>query len=215
MSFDLHIHSLFSDGELLPSEIARRYAEKGFEAIAITDHADGSNMEFILKHLVKARDELQGHGVRVLIGIELTHLPPEYIPKLAVKAKKLGAEIVVVHGETLVEPVAKGTNLAGVSTPEVDILAHPGLINVEEAELARENGIFLELSARKGHSLANGHVARVAEEVKAELIVNTDSHAPEDIISPEDMLNVALASGLSNKYSKIITGVNPKRLIVD
>jgi len=45
--------------------------------------------------------------------------------------------------------------------------------------------------------------------------VNTDSHAPEDIISPEDMLNVALASGLSNKYSKIITGVNPKRLIVD
>ncbi len=215
MSFDMHLHSIFSDGELLPSEIARRYAEKGFEAIAITDHADGSNMEFILKHLLRAKGELQGHGIKVLIGIELTHLPPDLIPVLAVKAKKLGAEVVVVHGETIVEPVARGTNIAGVSTPEVDILSHPGLITVEEAELARENEIFLELSARKGHCLANGHVARVAEEVKAELLVNTDSHAPEDIILPENILNVALASGLSDKYSRIITGVNPKRLIVD
>ena len=40
--FDLHTHSLLSDGELLPSELARRYEEKGFRAIAITDHADVS-----------------------------------------------------------------------------------------------------------------------------------------------------------------------------
>jgi len=211
MSFDMHLHSIFSDGELLPSEIARRYAEKGFEAIAITDR----NMEFILKHLLRAKGELQGHDIKVLIGIELTHLPPDLIPRFAVKAKKLGAEVVVVHGETIVEPVARGTNSAGVSTPDVDILSHPGLITVEEAELAKENEIFLELSARKGHCLANGHVARVAEEVKAELLVNTDSHAPEDIILPENILNVALASGLSDKYSRIITAVNPRRLTVD
>ena len=41
---DLHMHSLFSDGELLPSEIARRAYVLGHEAIAITDHVDYSNI---------------------------------------------------------------------------------------------------------------------------------------------------------------------------
>ena len=54
-----------------------------------------------------------------------------------------GAEIVVVHGETIVEPVIKGTNWSAVNCPEVDILAHPGLITVEEVEIAKYNDIAL------------------------------------------------------------------------
>ena len=41
---DLHMHSLFSDGELLPSELARRALKLNHEAIAITDHVDYSNI---------------------------------------------------------------------------------------------------------------------------------------------------------------------------
>ena len=44
---DLHMHSLFSDGELLPSELARRALVLGHETIAITDHVDYSNIETI------------------------------------------------------------------------------------------------------------------------------------------------------------------------
>ena len=44
---DLHMHSLFSDGELLPSELARRALKLNHEAIAITDHVDWSNVETI------------------------------------------------------------------------------------------------------------------------------------------------------------------------
>ena len=41
---DLHTHSLFSDGALVPSEHVRRVEVLGYEAIAITDHADDSNI---------------------------------------------------------------------------------------------------------------------------------------------------------------------------
>ncbi len=213
MAYDLHVHSTFSDGELIPAEIARRYAEKGFKAVAITDHADSSNLEFILRSLQGIEKELEGHGIEVVPGIELTHLPPEKIPELAARAKKLGARIVVVHGESIAEPVARGTNAAAVVCEHVDILAHPGFITLEEAELAREHEVYLELTSRRGHCLTNGHVVRVAMETKAELIVCTDAHSPEDILAPEELINVALGSGMNRKYSEIITSVNPKRIL--
>ena len=46
---DLHTHSIFSDGELLPSELARRADVLGHKALAITDHVDASNIEVASK----------------------------------------------------------------------------------------------------------------------------------------------------------------------
>ncbi len=212
--FDLHIHSIFSDGELIPAEIARRYENFGYKAIAITDHIDNTNLEFVLSNLTKACDELNKHmEIEILVGIEITHVPPTLIEKTVKRAKKLGAELIIVHGETIVEPVAKGTNLTAVELPEVDILAHPGFITIEEAELARENDVYLELTSRRGHCLTNGHVAKVAKETGAELIVNTDAHSPEDILRPEELEKIPLGSGINKNDTRIITTVNPKRLI--
>lgn len=209
--YDFHMHSVFSDGELIPAELAQRCAALGFKSIAVTDHADSSNLELILKNLVKACEELsKSAAVEIIPGIELTHLPPKLISPLAKKAKKLGAKIVVVHGETIVEPVPRGTNAAAVAMPEVDILAHPGLITLEEAELAKENEIYLELSGRRGHCLTNGHVMRVAQEAKAMLLVNSDAHAPEDLLSSERILEIARGSGLSENLSKMVANANPK-----
>ena len=97
----------------------------------------------------------------------------------------------VVHGETIVEPVIEGTNWSAVNCPEVDILAHPGLITIEEVEVAKENGILLEISSRRGHSLGNGHVAKLAVEVGADMVLNTDTHKPGDLISYEMAYKVA------------------------
>jgi len=147
---DLHTHSIFSDGELIPAELARRAAAAGYRAIAITDHGDASNIDFIIPRMVQACGKLsRGFSIDVIPGIELTHIPPEYIHELAVESRRLGAKIIVVHGETIVEPVAPGTNRAALNAP-VDILAHPGLITEPEAKLAAKKGIFLEISARKG-----------------------------------------------------------------
>jgi len=194
---DLHTHSLFSDGELLPAELVRRAVVMGYRAVAVTDHADMSNLDFIVPRVVKACRLLsEAFPITAVGGVELTHCPPEAIAPLAEEARALGAQIVVVHGETVVEPVPPGTNRAAVRAA-VDILAHPGLISEEDAAMAAERGVCLELSARRGHSLTNGHVCRTARRVGATLIVNTDAHAPSDLITRETALTVARGAGLS------------------
>lgn len=149
----------------------------------------------------------------MICGVEITHAPLSSIDTLAKKSKKLGAEIVVVHGETIAEPVLKGTNLKAVQSENVDILAHPGLITIEEVELAKENGIYLEISGRKGHSLTNGHVANISKEVGANLLINTDTHTPDNLMSFENALKVAMGAGLSKKESEKALLESPKKLL--
>jgi histidinol phosphatase-like PHP family hydrolase len=180
---DLHTHSIFSDGVLVPSELVRRAEVLGIKAIGITDHADASNLDFIIPRIVAVAERLNRvNHIKTVPGIELTHIPPSQIGPLAEQARSLGAKIVVVHGETIAEPVVPGTNRAALSA-DIDILAHPGLISEEEAVMAAEKGILLEISARKGHSLTNGHVAKLAGKNGAELVLNTDAHEPSDLIT--------------------------------
>lgn len=201
---DLHTHSIFSDGELVPAEHLRRFEVLGYSAVAITDHGDCSNLDFIIPRLCRAAEELNRHsGTRLIPGIELTHVPPALISDTARRARQLGARIVVGHGETVAEPVAPGTNLAALMAG-VDILAHPGFITREEAELAARKGILLELSGRKGHCLTNGHVAGMARETGALLAVNADAHGPGDFLTREMAEKVARGAGLSlERYQQI------------
>lgn len=210
---DLHMHSLFSDGELLPSELARRAANLNHEVIAITDHVDYSNVEQI-PQIQKAIDDINANwNIKVVLGAEVTHVPTESIDGVAKKAKDLGAQIVVVHGETLNEPVIEGTNYAAVNSEYVDILGHPGLITYEEAQIAKENGIYLEISARSGHCLGNGHVANIATEVGNKLLVNTDTHSPDNLITFEKSYEIALGAGLSKKEAMAAIVDNPRELL--
>ena len=193
---DLHTHSLFSDGELIPSELVRRAEAVGYCAVAVTDHADSSTLDFIVPRIVRASHDLnESQPVKVVPGVELTHLPPSLIGPMVRKARELGALIVIVHGESIVEPVAAGTNRAGLDAGS-DILAHPGLITPEEAAMAAEKEIFLEISGRPGHSLTNGHVARMAMRTGARLVLNSDAHGPDDLMTEEFAEKVVEGAGL-------------------
>ncbi len=209
---DLHTHSTFSDGELIPSELVRRAVFHGYTAIAITDHVDFTNIEHILSCMKNIKSLEDDYDIRIFPGVELTHVPPGKMPKLVDMARKLGAEIVVVHGETTVEPVPEGTNHTAV-TLDIDILAHPGLITVEDAELARDNGICLEITSRNGHNRTNGHVVRIAKETGASLVVDTDTHAPHDLITDEVALKIAMGAGLDEKGARSATISQPLNLI--
>ncbi len=201
---DLHTHTFHSDGTLIPSELVRRAEEAGYEALAITDHVDASNAKDVVQKTAEVCSAL-GDAVKlkVVAGAEITHVPPPQIAELVERVREWGARIVLVHGETVAEPVAKGTNKAAL-TSRIDILAHPGLISEEEANLARERGICLELSARKGHCLANGHVAKMAFQTGAPLVLDTDAHDVGDLFSPNSWWQAALGAGLTRPEAETL-----------
>ncbi len=214
LRIDLHTHSLLSDGALLPSELLRRAMAMDYGALAITDHVDWTNVTAVVESLLRLREEqADDYALTFLVGVEITHVAPRQIAGLARRARALGADLVVVHGQTPVEPVAPGTNSAAVDCAEVDLLAHPGFLTLAEARRAAERGCAIEITARKGHSLTNGHVARVAMEAGADLVVDTDSHEPGDLITLDFAERVALGAGLPPELARAATVTTPQALV--
>ena len=210
---DFHMHTTMSDGELLPMELIRRAAASDHRAVALTDHTSFSTMESVIKSAARDCEKASAWGIEAIPGVELTHVPVRYMDEAVRKSRRAGAEIIVIHGETPVEPVEKGTNHEAVSNPDVDILAHPGMIEIDDVELARKNGVFLEISCRRGHSLANGHVAMLARDAKARLLVNTDAHAPEDLSSMAFANTVARGAGLLPEEVRAALVGSPEELL--
>ncbi|MDD1771226.1 MAG: histidinol phosphate phosphatase domain-containing protein, partial [Methanomassiliicoccales archaeon] len=188
---DLHCHTLLSDGELLPTELARRAMVMGHSAIAATDHASISNLDRLISEVKADAELVKEWDIDMLAGVEITHVPMRKLDEVVVAAKRRGAEIIVVHGETVTEPVEHGTNAVAVNNPDVDILAHPGFITLDEAQMAKDNDVILEITSRRGHNATNGHVASMALQVGAKMVVNTDTHAPSDLIDYDTAMKVA------------------------
>lgn len=213
MRAELHTHTLLSDGQLLPIELARRALVQGTKTLAFTDHGSLSNLERIIDEGRRDAELASEWGMKVLCGVEITHVPVRRMDEVVLRARKLGAEIVVIHGETISEPVEKGTNMAAVMNPEVDILAHPGFITLEEAQLARDNGVALEITSRGSHCKTNGHVASMARQAGARMVVNTDTHAPGDLIDMETARRIALAAGLSEEEADRALVDTPQEIV--
>lgn len=64
-SYDLHSHTLYSDGTLSPTELVERAAAKGVDVLALTDHdvTDG---------LAEARAAAGRIGIRLVPGVEIS-----------------------------------------------------------------------------------------------------------------------------------------------
>lgn len=196
---DLHTHSLLSDGELIPSELVIRAEKTGYKAIGITDHVDFSNYKDVVKSVLEFSKRFdKSFKIRVLPGVEVTYVPPPLIPEFVKEIRGLGIKLIIVHGETIAETVPEGTNLYALKS-DIDILAHPGLITRELVQIAKEKGICLEITSRKGHSLTNGNVAKLATEIGAKLVIDTDSHSPTNLITKEKAMKIGLGAGLSIK----------------
>jgi histidinol phosphatase-like PHP family hydrolase len=214
MLYDFHTHTFNSDGILSPIELIRRAFVKGYSAIAITDHVALGSLGRVIKETSDDCALARTYwNIFAIPGVELTHIPPRAISEVAKRAKEMGAWLVVVHGETPVEPVEEGTNLAAVQSPYVDILAHPGLITIEEASLAAQNNIFIELTSRKGHSMSNAHVASVSQKAEARLLVNSDAHDENDLLTPSSVEAILRKANINQRQHRQIIDRNPLLLI--
>ena len=212
--YDFHTHTFLSDGVLSPIELIRRARHIGYRAMAVTDHVGPGNLEYVLKVLVTdCRSATERWDILALPGVEITHVPKEDIDLLAREARAMGAKVVNVHGETVTEPVEPGTNLAAVSSSNVDILAHPGLITPDEALIASSNGVFLEVSARKGHAFANGHVVKTARQAGAAMVLDSDAHEPGDLLTRDFALSVARGAGLDPDAAESLLEDAPRDLL--
>ncbi|HKS59401.1 MAG TPA: histidinol phosphate phosphatase domain-containing protein, partial [Thermoplasmata archaeon] len=162
-----------TDGQNSATDLWHEAELLGHAALAVTDHVGLNDPRPLLERLRSEARGWEGSGMVTLVGVEVTHVRPDKIAGVVRAARRAGAEIVLVHGETLAEHVLPGTNRAALETGEVDVLAHPGLLSIEDAELARAQGTLLEISSRPGHSLANGLVVRRAIEVGARMVVDS------------------------------------------
>lgn len=196
---DLHTHTLLSDGALIPAEHIRRAEYAGYRILGFSDHADMSNIPIILPQvLTAARWENKLNRLTVLAGVELTHVRPEHIQAATELARKTGAHYVAVHGETIAEPVVAGTNHAAIAAG-VDILAHPGLITLEDAKFAAANNVLLEISGKRGHCLTNGHVLQMARAAGAKLIFGSDAHDEDQMPSREYAEKIMRGAGMTEE----------------
>jgi putative hydrolase len=213
MIFDFHTHTFLSDGENSPIELIRFAALRGYRCIALTDHASYSNLDFIISRVKKDCDLAERYwDIGAVAGVELTNIPAKSIDEMAGRAKELGAELIVVHGETVIEDVEKGTNMEAVKSEYVDILAHPGILTVEEARLAAKNGVFLEITARAGHNLTNGTVVDIGRKAGARFLINSDAHSHLDLFTQSMQEKVGLGSGLKKDEVKEIISKNYQQL---
>lgn len=196
----------------MPSELVRRAKVIGYSAIGLTDHVDASNLGFVAPRIINVARELNKHqDVLVIPGVEVTHAPPSQIEELILEARSMGIVLVVVHGESPVEPVASGTNHSAI-VAGADILAHPGLISGEDALEAHERHVFLEISCRPGHSLTNGHVFKMATEARAQIVISTDTHGPQDLATREKAQMVLRGAGMTSLESAKVFDSNQKLL---
>ena len=210
---DFHTHTVLTDGELLPIESIRRAKVLGYRAIAMTEHLGAEDPKPLMDRLRRECEMgSEGFGIRALWGVEITHVPPRFIPRVAESARKAGAGIIVVHGETLAEPVAPGTNRAALGS-DIDILAHPGMLSARDAELAAERGIFLEITSRPGHAYTNGRVVAAGRAAGARFLINSDSHAPRDMMDEDTAARIGAGAGLGARELQIVLKNNPRELI--
>jgi len=197
---DLHMHTLFSDGAYVPSELAYRAKVAGYHTIAITDHIDYSNYDFIIPRIVEISKIISVHyDMKVIPGVELSYVPPNLIHDLTKSVKAAGAKLVVVHGETKHETVPEGTNLAAVKAG-VDILAHPGFLSEEEAKIAAKNNVRIEITTRSTHGKTNAQVAAAARAFGAKMVMNSDTHIKDNFFTKELISQTLKDAGLEEVY---------------
>lgn len=145
---DLHSHTNYSDGELSPTELVARAAERGVTALSITDH------DTIEPYSASLAAFALGKGVTLVPGIELSTVDAESKEKIHV----LGLNIDTANPELLAACVELRTSRERTMLEVAEKLAPFGLTLRHDELLA------------SGEIITKAHIAR-------DILANSANHA--------------------------------------
>ena len=192
---DLHTHSKWSDGANTIEEVVEEARKRGYEYIAITDHAGnlkvagGMNEEEIKKQaeeIEKLRKKYD--DIHILQGVEANITKEGKIDVSNAILKDLDIVIASVHSAFRMEEKEMTARVIKAMENEyVDIIGHPTgriimkrepiKIDIEKVlDTAKENGTIMEINAYPERLDLNDVNVKLAVEKGVKLSIGTDSH---------------------------------------
>jgi DNA polymerase (family X) len=197
MKAELHVHSLYSDGQLSLADMAGQVALRGYEYMAFCDHSRSARyangMEIPrLQQQIKQIAELNKKMApfRILCGVEVDILADGSLDYPDEVLAQVDFVIGSIHSAFKTDPT--GRTLSALRNPYVDVIGHPTgrLISRREGfaldlnqviPAAAETGTALEINSYWDRlDLADIHV-RAAIKAGVKLSINTDAHHPEHL----------------------------------
>ena len=192
---DLHVHSTASSDARSPiRELAKEARRLGRRYLAITDHSRSRPLGLDAARLaeqttaVRALDrELRGRP-RLLAGVEVDILPSGDLDLPAEDLARLDVVVASVHSrfgdpaERMTERIAKA-----LRSGAVHVLGHPSgreigrrdayaLDLAKVLEVAREEGVALEVNAMPGRLDLTDRGCRLAKEAGVPVVISSDAH---------------------------------------
>lgn len=197
---DLHMHSTISDGTLHLEELVEVAMDRGYSAMAFTDHVFFDNYKRIADKIINWVDKNQEHYKDIVLipGVEITFATPKEIGIITKDVRAMGSKCVVVHGEASFERTPKGTNDAAIEHG-VNVLAHPSYITKEQVVASLKTGTAFELSARDCYNYANKQIAETVLQNGGKMVINSDSHQIGAMLSKHKVLETAKIANLTEE----------------
>jgi putative hydrolase len=216
---DLQMHTTWSDGSGTVHEMADTALQLGYSYIGITDHSKGLKIAGGMNegHLERQRieidavnDDLRGRVFRVLHGIELNLNPdgegdmnPSALAKL---------DFVVGSFHSALRRTGDQTTryIAALENPDIQILGHPRgrIYNHREGLQADWPRVFaraaeldkaVEIDAYPDRQDLNIDLLKIAKREGTRIAIDTDAHAPAQLLFVELGLAAAIKAGIPSE----------------
>jgi len=230
---DLQMHTLWSDGTDSIQEMAKAAAERGYEYIAITDHAKGlkiaggideSQLSLQAEEIAQVNAVMasEAQPVRVLRSIELNLDPSGNGDMEAEALSRLDVVLGCFHSALRKKEDQTDRYLAALRNPTLQILGHPRgrIYNFRLGlsadwrrvfDLAAELDKAVEIDSYPDRQDLSGDLIKIAAKAGCRISIGTDAHGPSQLRFIELGLAAALRAGV--KRERILNFMTAEELL--
>jgi histidinol phosphatase-like PHP family hydrolase len=230
---DLQMHTSWSDGTDTIEEMAKAGVARGYEYVAITDHAKGlkiaggideTQLATQAEEIAQVNDAMActAKPFRVLSSIELNLNPSGNGDMDADALSRLDIVLGCFHSALRKKEDQTERYLAALRNPTLQILGHPRgrIYNFRLGltcdwrrvfDLAAELDKAVEIDAYPDRQDLSGDLVRLAAKAGCRISIGTDSHGPSQLRFIEFGLASALSAGI--KCDRILNFMNSEELL--